>query len=141
MTERMRFTTAALLVGAMAAGFWYAVDSAGRSDRGGEEVEAATRALRAWASFAGTGELREVLVWFAVDGPQFAQLQAEAPTIVPGHNYYFDLAGARLIAPGVVRGSVTIGGDGTEQNYLWDIELVQRDGGWKVWSVRTQPET
>ena len=139
MTERMRFTTAALLVGAMAAGLWYAVDSAGRSNRGREEVEASTRALRAWASFAGTGLLDEVSVWFAVDGPQYAQLQAEAPTIVPGQNYYFDLAEARLIAPGVVRGSVTIGGDGTEENYLWDIELVRRDGGWKVWTVRTEP--
>jgi hypothetical protein len=33
------------------------------------------------------------------------------------------------------------GGSGESQVYLWDIELVQQDNHWKVWTVRTQPRT
>ena len=143
MTERLRLSTAALIVAALAAGFWYATNLAGTSgpDVLGGEVEVARRAMGAWASFAATGDIEQIADWFAVDGPQYAQLQMEVGRIVPGENYAFHLSDARVVEPGVVRGSVTVSGQGREsQRYLWDIELVQRDGGWKVWTVRTQPE-
>ena len=104
-------------------------------------MEVASRAMGAWASFAATGDIEQIADWFAVDGPQYAQMQMEAGRIVPGEKHVFYLSDARLVEPGVVRGSVTVSGQGPDsQRYLWDIELVQRDGGWKVWTVRTQPE-
>lgn len=137
MTERLRLLTAALLVGLLGVGFWYATTMA-RADGG--EIEAAAEAVRAWGSFAATGDIRSVAGWFAADGPQFSQLLAEVESIISGGVYEFELSEAELVRPGLVRGSVTVtGGGGEPQRYHWDIELVQGDGRWKVWTVRTSP--
>jgi hypothetical protein len=135
---------ATLLVAALAAGFWYVTSAERTIDErvGIGEIEAATAAVEAWGSFAATGDLSLVEVWFAVDGPQYAQLLSEVDSILPGGIYDFALADSVVIGPGLVRGSVTVtGGGGESQVYLWDIELVQQDGHWKVWTVRTQPRT
>lgn len=137
MTERLRLLTAALLVVLLAAGFWYATTTA-RADGG--EIEAAAEAVRAWGSFAATGDIRSLAGWFAADGPQFSQLLAEVDSIIPGGVYDFALSEAELVRPGLVRGSVTVtGGGGEPQRYHWDIELVQKEGHWRIWTVRTSP--
>jgi hypothetical protein len=134
---------AALLVGALAAGFWYSTSSVSADDAtvGWGELEAATAAVEAWGSFAATGDIGLVDGWFAVDGPQYAQLESEADSILPGGIYDFALAEGVVVEPGLVRGTVTVtGGDGESQTYLWDIELVHQDNHWQVWTVRTTPE-
>ena len=139
----MRLLTAALLVAALAAGFWYstsAVRAEGDIVRAGE-IEAATAAVDAWGSFAATGDIRLVEDWFAVDGPQYAQLQSEADSILAGGVYEFALTDALLVEAGLVRGTVTVtSGDGGVQVFRWDIELIQEAKQWKVWTVRTSPE-
>ena len=137
MTERGRLWVATLLVGALGVGFW----SAALNHSDGGEIEAAAAAMRAWGSFAATGDLGSVSDWFAADGPQYRQLQTEAAAIVPGDTYDFELADAELMGPGLVRGSVSVTSEsGVPQLYRWDIELVQEAGGWKVWTVRTTPK-
>jgi hypothetical protein len=134
---------ATLLVAALATGFWYStsVTSADDSTVGSGEIEAATAAVEAWGSFAATGDIGLVDEWFAVDGPQYAQLRSEADSILPGGVYDFALAEGVVVMPGLVRGTVTItGGDGESQTYLWDFELIHQDNHWKVWTVRTTPE-
>ena len=137
MSERSRLWVATLLVGGLGVGFW----SAAFNQSDGAEIDAAAAAMRAWGSFAGTGDLGSVSDWFAADGPQYRQLQAEAGAIVPGDTYDFELADAEVIGPGLVRGSVSVTSDrGSPQLYRWDIELVKEAGDWKVWTVRTSPE-
>ncbi len=142
MTERLRLLIATLLVAALAAGFWYSTSAVSADDTavGGGEIGAATAAVEAWESFAGTGDIGLVDEWFAVDGPQYAQLQSEADSILSGGVYDFALTDGVVLGPGLVRGTVTIsGGNGESQTYLWDIELVHQDNHWKVWTVRTTP--
>jgi hypothetical protein len=143
VTERLRLLIATLLVGALAAGFWYSTSAVRADDAtvGWGELEAATAAVEAWGSFAATGEIGLVDGWFAVDGPQYAQLQSEADSILAGGIYDFALAEGVVVEPGLVRGTVTItDGKGESQTYLWDIELIHQDNHWKVWTVRTTPE-
>ena len=143
MTDRVRLLIATLLVAALAAGFWYST-SAGSADdgtAGGGEIEAATAAVEAWGSFAATGDIGLVDGWFAVDGPQYAQLQREVESITPGGIYDFALEDGVVVEGGLVRGTVTItGGYGESQTYRWDIELVRQGPHWKVWTVRTTPQ-
>ena len=90
---------------------------------------------------AATGDIGLVDGWFAVDGPQYAQLRSEADSILPGGVYDFALAEGVVVVPGLVRGTVTItGGNGATQTYLWDFELIHQDNRWRVWTVRTTPE-
>jgi len=86
VTERLRLLTATLLVALLAAGFWYSTSWVRGDHRkaGGGEIEAATAAVAAWGSFAATGDIGVVSAWFAVDGPQYAQLQSEVGSILPG---------------------------------------------------------
>ena len=133
---------ATFLVAALAAGFWFStsVVSADDSTFGSGEIEAATAAVEAWGSFAATGDIRLVDRWFALDGPQYAQLRSEADSILPGGVYDFALAEGVVVMPGLVRGTVTItGGNGATQTYLWDFELIHQDNHWRVWTVRTTP--
>ncbi len=142
MTESLRRLTATLLVAVLAAGFWYATSAVhiDDGDVGGAEIEAAAQAVRAWGDFAATGDIGVISEWFAGDGPQYSQLQAEVASIVSGGVYDFALSDAELVGPGLVRGSMTVTGEsGEPQTYLWDIELVLQDGRWKVWTVRTSP--
>ena len=142
MTERLRLLIATLLVAALAAGFWYSTSTVSADDAtvDGGEIDAATAAVEAWGSFAATGDIGLVDGWFAVDGPQYAQLQSEADSILPGGDYDFALVDGVVVGPGLVRGTVTITrGNGESQTYLWDIELIHQHNHWKVWTVRTAP--
>ena len=142
MTERLRLLIATFLVAALAAGFWYSTSAASTDESAVDlgEIEAATAAVEAWGSFAATGDIGLVDGWFAIDGPQYEQLQSEADSILPGV-YDFVLADGVVVGPGLVRATVTItGGNGETQTYLWDIELVHEHNHWKVWTVRTTPE-
>lgn len=140
MTERVRLAAATLLVGVLGFGFWYATTSAWGT--GPEipvgEIQAAAEAVRAWGVFAATGDLEPLSDWFATDGPQYSQLTSEVAHVVPGSVREFEFSRAELLEAGLVRGSVTVtGGGGDQQRYRWDVELIQRDGRWKVWTVRT----
>ena len=142
MSDRLRLFTATLLVTGLAAGFWYTTSVAGADDAAvsSGEIEAATAAVEAWGSFAAAGDIGLVDEWFAVDGPQYAQLQREADSILPGGVYNFALEDAVVVERGLVRGTVTITGRNREsQTYHWDIELIHQ-GTWKVWTVRTTTE-
>lgn len=137
MTERQRLVAAGLFVFLLAAGFWSAT-STPRVDGG--EIEAAATAVQAWGAFATTGDIRSVAGLFAMDGPQYRQLLSEAESIDPGPVYEFVLSERRLIGPGVVRGSVVVTGPvGQPETYRWDLELVELDGRWQLWTVRTTP--
>jgi hypothetical protein len=141
VTERARLGAATLLVAALAASFWSALYTV-RVDHvdGDGEIEAAEAAVRAWGSFAGTGDIDSISEWFAAEGPQYMQLETEVAAIVPSAGYNFDLRHARLIEPGLVRGSVLVTTPNDKpQEYQWDIELVREAGRWKVWTVRTSP--
>jgi hypothetical protein len=143
VTDRLRLSIATLLVAALAAGFWYstAAVSADHATVGWGEIEAATAAVEAWGCFAATGDIGLVDRWFAVDGPQYAQLQSEADSILPGGTYDFALENGVVVERGLVRGTVTITGENREsQTYQWDIELIQQGTHWKVWTVRTTAE-
>jgi hypothetical protein len=143
VTERFRLLMATFLVAALAAGFWFStsVVSADDSSFGSGEIEAAKAAVEAWGSFAATGEIGLIDRWFAVDGPQYAQLRSEADSILPGGVYDFALAEGVVVMPGLVRGTVTItGGNGESQTYLWDFELIHQGNHWRVWTVRTTPK-
>ena len=142
MTERVRLAAATCLVGLLGLGFWFAITSDWGTDREDPvgQIEAAAGAMRAWGSFAATGEIDLLSDWFATDGPQYSQLQGEVGQIVPGWVREFEFSQAKVLGPGLVRGSVTVtGGGGEQQRYRWDVELIQRDGRWKVWTVRTSP--
>jgi len=143
VTDRLRLLIATLLVAALAAGFWYSTSAVSADDEtvGWGEIEAATAAVEAWGSFAATGDIGLVDGWFAVDGPQYAQLLSEADSIVPGGVYDFALKDEVIVERGLVRGTVTItGGNRESQTYQWDIELIDQGTHWEVWTVRTTPE-
>ena len=140
MTERVRLMLATVLVGTLAAGFWYATSTTPASSEGANagQIEAAAGAVRAWAAFATTRDIGRLSGWFATDGPQYSQLETEVADIGPGGSYEFSLSDAEVVEPGLVRGSVTvIGGGGSNQTYRWDIELIKEQGRWLVWTVRT----
>jgi hypothetical protein len=57
---------------------------------------------------------------------------------MPGLPYRFDLVDATVPQSGLVRGTVLLTRPGErEQRFHWDIELVQVDGKWRLWTVRT----
>ncbi|HKY47637.1 MAG TPA: hypothetical protein VJQ79_06595 [Acidimicrobiia bacterium] len=142
MTDRLRLLIATLLVAMLGAGLWYSSSAIGANEvEVGGEIEAATAAVEAWGSFAATGDIGLVDRWFAIDGPQYAQLQKEEESITPGGTYDFALRHGVVVEPGLVRGTVTItGGNQEPRTYQWDIELVHHGTHWKVWTVRTSPE-
>jgi len=132
VSERVRLVVAVALVGALATSLWMF-----RGDTEPDELAAAASALEAWGRWAGDGDLGHLAETFA-DGPQLAQLRREDAGIVPGPPYAFVLTGGELIGPGLVRGTVVLGREGeAEQRFSWDIELVEIDGVWRLWTVRT----
>jgi hypothetical protein len=142
VTERMGLTAATVLVGMLGAGLWCAATATPASFRAADsgEIAAATGAVRAWAWFAETADTRKLSGWFAPDGPQYSQMESEVMFLVPGGSYEFSLSDARVVAPGLVRGSITVTtGSGDDQTYDWDIEMIKEDGRWLVWTVRTSP--
>ncbi len=133
--------TASVFVGILGAGFWHAsvTTPASSEPASAAEIRAADGAVRAWASFATTGDLSTLSGWFATDGPQYLQLRKEVADLVPGGRYMFSLSEAEVVKPGLVRGSVTVTDDGGSKTYRWDIELTKESGRWLVWTVRTSP--
>ena len=133
--------TATVLVSILGAGLWYAsaTPTAPSVPADAEEINAADGAVRAWASFATTGDLGTLSGWFATDGPQYSQLRKEVADLVPGGRYEFSLSGAEVVKPGLVRGLVTVTNEDGSKTYFWDIELAKEDGRWLVWTVRTSP--
>ena len=142
MTDRLRLLSATLLVAALATWSWYSTSAVNHdANVGWGEIEAATAAVEAWGSFAATGDIGLVDGWFAVDGPQYAQLQSEVGSILPGGVYDFALEDGVVVERGLVRVTVTITGrNQVPQIYQWDIELIHQGTHWKVWTVRTSPE-
>jgi hypothetical protein len=133
--------TATVLVGILGAGFWYAsaTTPASSEPANAGEIKAADGAVRAWASFATTGDIGTLSGWFATDGPQYSQLEEEVADLVPGGRYEFSLSEAKVVEPGLVRGSVTVTHEAGSKTYRWDFELIKEDGRWRVWTVRTSP--
>lgn len=139
MSERARLVLALGLVASMAGG-WYWLQRPSAVDAQ-SELEAAAAALDDWGEWAGDGDLSHLENTFA-DGPQLAQLRREDPAIEPGAPYSFVLEGGELVEPGVVRGTVVLSRPGeTEQRFHWDLELVEVDGRWRLWTVRTSPDS
>ena len=136
----MGLTASTVLVGMLGAGLWYATTSPAYEAADAGEIAAATGAVRAWAGFAETADITKLSGWFALDGPQYSQLESEVMFLVPGGSYEFSLADASVVGPGLVRGSVTVTtGRGNDETYDWDIELINEDGRWLVWTVRKSP--
>jgi hypothetical protein len=138
VSERARLSLALCVVLGLAVG-WYALGRSGGGDSReiGGELAAAEAALEAWGRWAGDGDLAHLDQTFA-DGPQLAQLHTEDPAIMPGLPYRFDLVDATVPQAGLVRGTVLLTRPGErEQRFHWDIELVQVDGKWRLWTVRT----
>ena len=139
MSERARLALALGLVTLMAGG-WYWLRSLGAVEAQ-SELEAVAAALEDWGQWAGDGDLSHLDNTFA-DGPQLAQLRREDPAIEPGAPYLFVLEEGGVVEPGVVRGTVVLSRPGeTEQRFRWDLELVDVDGRWRVWTVRTSPDS
>ena len=139
MSERARLVLALGLVGLMAGG-WYWLQGPGAAEPR-NELEAVAAALEAWGEWAGDGDFSHLEDTFA-DGPQLAQLRREDPAIEPGAPYSFVLEDGELVEPGVVRGTVVLSRPGeTKQRFHWDLELVEADGRWRLWTVRTSPES
>ncbi|CAN5319846.1 hypothetical protein BH18ACT5_BH18ACT5_19800 [soil metagenome] len=140
MSERVRLMIALALV-ALLAGGWYWLQSADEPAVATfGELGAAKAALEAWGSWASDGDLAHLESTFA-DGPQLAQIRKEDASIVPGEAYEFFLVDGEVIEPGVVRGMVVLNRPGeAEQRFRWDLELVQVDGEWRLWTVRTSPQ-
>lgn len=139
MSERVRLIIALALV-ALLAGGWYWLQSADEpAIPTSGELGAAEAALEAWGRWASDGELGHLESAFA-DGPQLAQIRKEDDSIVPGAAYEFVLVNGEVIEPGVVRGMVVLNRPGeAEQRFRWDLELVQVNGEWRLWTVRTSP--
>ena len=140
---------------------WQVVDWSGSDDRTSEEVTidtppstvvsdedlwigAAQEALDAWAVYASSGSFAAVERFLDPDGPQYAQLVAEASTIVPGGGTYSFLlenptAEMRDGFP-VVTATVVISLDGDPIDELaWDLHLIESADRWLLWTVEERP--
>ncbi len=140
MSERLRLAMALALVTILAGGWFWLRDGEPPSPPSqSAELAGAEAALAAWGLWAGDGDLAHLEGTFA-DGPQLAQIRSEDPTIVPGDPYHFVLSDARVVEPGLVRGTVMLTRPGeVEQHFQWDLELIEVDGVWRLWTVRTSP--
>ena len=107
-------------------------------------IGAAQEALDAWAVYASSGDLAAVEGFVDPDGPQYAQLVAEASTLVPGGGAYsfiledptaemrdgFPVVTAMLV--------ISLGGDSIDE-LAWDVHLIENGGRWLLWTVEEQP--
>lgn len=139
MSERARLVLALGLVALMAGGwYWLQRPSAVEVQ---SELEAVAAALEDWGQWAGDGDLSHLVNTFA-DGPQLAQLRREDQAIETGASYSMVLEEGEVVEPGVVRGTVVLSRPGeTAQRFHWDLELVDVDGRWRLWTVRTSPDS
>ena len=112
-------------------------------DRLLEDVRAA---LAAWGEFGVTGDIDTVAASFDPDGPQYAQLLAEAETMEPtgGPPLRIAVTGPQVVSlddgVAVVEGSVSVAG-GTAAPQRWQIEMRREapDGRWRLWTVVAVP--
>ena len=111
-------------------------------------LEAAQQALHAWGRFAVTGDLEELDGHFHPDGPQYAQLQDEAPAVHGrsdgGPPYSFEIEDATVDALHARRAllnvEVTLNRPGEPTRSLrWELDLVhQPHDGWTLWTVTSR---
>ena len=109
-------------------------------------------ALKEWGMFGATGDLRAVQGSFWPDGPQYKELQKEAPGLLKRHvglpPYQFALETPfKIINSGsdkIIRGTVATSRQGeATHRYNWDIYLRQDPklgGRWRVWTVALTPK-
>jgi hypothetical protein len=105
------------------------------------------QALRAWAAFASSGDLRSVRPHFWPDGPQYQQFQREASQRgLAGGPFRYELTRptVRLGPSPVVQGTVTVSQPaGRSAQFTWDFWLRYDPGSrrWRVWAVTQAPTT
>jgi hypothetical protein len=109
-------------------------------------------ALKDWGMFGATGDLRVVQSSFWQDGPQYKELQKEAPGLLKRHvglpAYTFTLETPfKIINAGsdkIIRGTVATSRPGEPTHrYQWDIYMRQDPklgGRWRVWTVAETPK-
>lgn len=121
-------------------------------------AEVVDGALVAWGEFAVSGDLGGMRQWFWQDGPQWLNLESEAPSIEaradPGPAYAVSIEGASIEAVSIedlLRDSEALDSAGSAastsgtvrferpgeqaQQFSWTIVLIQRAGDWRVWAV------
>jgi len=115
-------------------------------------VKDGEEALKEWGMFGATGDLRVVQSSFWPDGPQYKELQKEAPGLLKRHvglpPYQFTLQTPfQIINSGsdkIIRGTVATSRTGEPSHrYNWDIYLRQDPklgGRWRVWTVALTPK-
>lgn len=108
-----------------------------------EVRSAAVRALDAWGEFAVTGDLDTMQPWVWNDGPQWVNLESEAPGIIErddtGPAYAVGIAESAIDMQNdtaILTGSVSFTRlDEQDQTYRWVLSFERRDGEWRIWSV------
>ncbi len=117
------------------------VSSASVTTRPAGLVDVVRRGLSAWGRFAVTGDLGEVELWFATDGPQYARFVDEAGGArVGGPAYSVDLQSPEVEVKGstaFVRGQVTFArAEEPSRSYDWTVVLERREESWVIWTVK-----
>ena len=108
-------------------------------------VDAVRQALDEWAEFASTGDVTVIETGFALEGPQWRQLESEsAATKNPGRlePFRFTVRELRLRSLGAESATVWARVEATRsgfesQIFSWDFDLIRSDGRWQVWTVVT----
>jgi len=115
-------------------------------------VSDAKEALKEWGQFGATGDLVVVRSSFWPNGPQYKELQKEAPGLQQHHvglpPYQFTLESPfQIINSGsdkILRGTVATSRQGeATHRYRWDLYLRQDPslgGRWRVWTVAVTPK-
>lgn len=151
-------TVAAIVVAALVWLIIHGVQSPGRTIPPATTVSADSRlvsdartALKDWGLFGATGDLRVVQSSFWPDGPQYKELQKEAPGLLKRHvglpAYSFTLETPfQIITSGsykIIRGTVATSRPGEPTHrYHWDIYLRQDPklgDRWRIWTVAETP--
>lgn len=103
--------------------------------------------MNAWARFASTGKLEGLKGHFHPDGPQYAQLREEAPSLRArtdhGPPYRFHVTAGTVQVVDKRRALLDVelvftrAGKST-RTYTWELELVHEpEHGWRLWTVNT----
>lgn len=108
-----------------------------------DALTAATAALAAWGEFAVSKDLTDLGGWFAIDGPQYAVLEAEseapgAPLGPPPYEFIIEEIALETATETevVLRADLIFGRPGeSPQAFVWDIVMRNRDGTWRLWTA------
>lgn len=106
-----------------------------------EILEGLAGALDAWGRFAVTGDVGLLKGRFDPNGPQYRQLQSEAPGLRAGPPAYsVTIASPEIDVEGEesarVVGTVTFEREGElPQTFEWQITMRRDTSGWRLWSV------